>query len=250
VTAPAPGRQVQAEVVVEGKHGGHRDHRFAPQSRKSAALWDAQAAWTAFCHTPRTAVGQRGALGGVSSHSAPEPAGCGTNRRTTRAVDDLLGGEAAAGRRRSCCASPYFKKIVSTRAGSLSVVARRGGPDSERSRSRLILTSLASAGLSAIVEQVSRLGHTGTAMTRAPALQAPGPRVTGLLHHLPTGSSACRIRTDRELQRVAVRGSHKRDRRPPHVRWKLRCPPPEPELSPDGGRSNGAEPSLSSASIT
>jgi hypothetical protein len=50
-----------------------------------------------------------------------------------------------------------------------------------------------------------------------------GPRVTGQKHHLPTGTSVCRIRTSRiGLRRV--RGSRKRDRRPPLVRWKLRCP--------------------------
>jgi hypothetical protein len=35
----------------------------ATQPRKSAALWDARGAWTAFCHTLRSAVGQRGRAG-------------------------------------------------------------------------------------------------------------------------------------------------------------------------------------------
>ena len=45
--------------------------------------------------------------------------------------------------------------------------------------------------------------------------------------------------------RVRVRGSHKRDRRPPLVRWKQRCPRPANRAA-GGGRSNGVRPSLSS----
>src|SRR3954465_9162622 len=56
-----------------------------------------------------------------------------------------------------------------------------------------------------------------------PGAEAPGPRVTGRKHHLPTCTSVCHIRTGRRRRRE-VRGSHKRDRRPPLVRWKLRCP--------------------------
>lgn len=61
-------------------------------------------------------------------------------------------------------------------------------------------------------------------MTRAPALSRRGPGLRVEKHHLPTGSSGCHIRTCRR-RRCGVRGSHKRDRRPPLVRWKLRCPP-------------------------
>jgi hypothetical protein len=61
-----------------------------------------------------------------------------------------------------------------------------------------------------------------------PGAEAPGPRVMGSQHHLPTDSSACLFRTCRH-SRLAVRGSHKRDRRPPHVRWRLRCPPQNSE---------------------
>ena len=60
-------------------------------------------------------------------------------------------------------------------------------------------------------------------MTRAPARKRRGPGLRVEKHHLPTGSSGCRIRTCRR-QRCGVRGPHKRDRRPPLVRWKLRCP--------------------------
>jgi hypothetical protein len=84
-------------------------------------------------------------------------------------------------------------------------------------------------------------------MTRAPAQKRRGPGFTGQKHHLPTGTSACRIRTCRH-QRHRVRGSHKRDRRPPLVRWKLRCPPRRLHVRHGGGRSNGVRPSLSSAS--
>ena len=71
-----------------------------------------------------------------------------------------------------------------------------------------------------------------------------GPRFTGQKHHLPTATSGCRIRTSRSGLRQ-VRGSHKRDRRPPLVRWKLRCP--RRAMKPaGGGRSNGVRPSLSS----
>jgi hypothetical protein len=74
-----------------------------------------------------------------------------------------------------------------------------------------------------IVEHVVGLGRA-LLHDEGPGAQAPGPRVMGRKHHLPTGSSGCRIHTGRHSRR-AVRGSHKRDRRPPHVRWKLRCPP-------------------------
>jgi hypothetical protein len=79
------------------------------------------------------------------------------------------------------------------------------------------------AWLAARRDAVVREG-VGRDVTRAPARERRGPGFTGLLHHLPTVSSGCRIRTCRR-RRLRVRGSHLRDRRPPLVRWKLRCPP-------------------------
>ena len=73
-----------------------------------------------------------------------------------------------------------------------------------------------------------------TSITRAPALEAPGPKGYGSKHHLPTGTSDCHIRTSPAFG-LRVRGSRKRDRRPPLVRWKLRCPRPAHHVRPVAG---------------
>jgi hypothetical protein len=72
-----------------------------------------------------------------------------------------------------------------------------------------------------------------------------GPRVAGQKHHLPTGASGCRIHTS-PVFGCRVRGSHKRDRRPPLVRWTTTVSASSPSRAAGGGRSNGVRPSLSS----
>ena len=67
-------------------------------------------------------------------------------------------------------------------------------------------------GVVLVVEHVVGLGHV-TSIDEGPGAEAPGPRVTGLKHHLPTGSSGCRIRTGRRdgigcEDRISVTGDH------------------------------------------
>jgi hypothetical protein len=61
-------------------------------------------------------------------------------------------------------------------------------------------------------------------MTRAPAQKHRGPGLR-VYHTIYRQTRRLAFSAPAANARLVARGSHKRDRRPPHVRWNLRCPP-------------------------
>src|SRR5919112_2253347 len=97
-------------------------------------------------------------------------------------------------------------------------------------------------GVVLVVQHVVGLTHA-TSKTRAPAQEAPGPRVNGSETPSPTELPVRHA----ALGRMAdVRGSRKRDRRTTSRSMETAVSAPSPSHAAGGGRSNGVRPSLSS----